>query len=61
MFFMLTLGSTKKSCVVQKTVASTKKIFHVELMLRYKIMEPQKNMLWRQKKLCDTQKKTHVD
>ena len=30
-------------------------------MLRYKIMEPQKNMLWRQKKLCDTQKKTHVD
>ena len=26
---MLTLGSTKKSCVAQKTVLSTKKIFHI--------------------------------
>ena len=28
---MLTLGSTKKSCVAQKTVVSTKKIFHIEV------------------------------
>ena len=31
MFFMLTLGSTKKSCVAQKTFMSTEKIFHIEV------------------------------
>ena len=56
MFFMLTLGSTKKFCVTQKTVVSNKKkIFQIEVNVA------QKNMLWQQKKLCDTQKKTHVD
>ena len=56
MFFMLTLGSTKKFCVTQKTVVSNKqKIFQIEVNVA------QKNMLWQQKKLCDTQKKIHVD
>ena len=31
MFFMLTLGSTKQSCIAQKTVVSTTKIFHIEI------------------------------
>ena len=31
MFFMLTLGSTKKSYIAQKTVVSTTKIFHIEV------------------------------
>ena len=31
MVFVLTLGSTKKSCVAQKAVVSTKKIFHIEV------------------------------
>ena len=61
MFFMLTLGSTKK-CVAQKTVMSTKKIFHIEVNVSHQnYVSHKKNMLWGQKKLCDTQKKTHVD
>ena len=28
---MLTLGSTKKSCVARKTFMSTEKIFHIEV------------------------------
>ena len=62
MLFMLTLGSTKKSCIAQKTVVSTKKnIFRIEINVAQQNCEPQKNMLWQQKILCDTQKKTHVD
>ena len=38
MFFMLTLGSTKKFCVTQKTVVSNKKkIFQIEVNVAQKI------------------------
>ena len=61
MFFMLTLGCTRKSCVAQKTVVSTKKIFHIEVdVAQIKLCESQK-ICCGDKKLCDTQKKTHVD
>ena len=55
---MLTLGSTKKSCVAQKTVMSTEKIFHIEVnVAQQNDVSHKKDMLWKQKKLCDTQKK----
>ena len=59
---MLTLGSTKKSCVAQKTVLSTKKIFHIGVnVTQQNYVSHKKKMFWPQKKLCGTQKKTHVD
>ena len=55
---MLTLGSTKKSCVAQKTVMSTEKIFHIEVNVApQNYVSHKENMLWQQKKLRDTQKK----
>ena len=57
---MLTLGSTKKSCVAQKTVMSTEKIFHIEVNVApQNYVSHKENMLWQQKKLRDTQKKIH--
>ena len=63
MLFMLTLGSTEKSCVARKTVVSNKKknISHRSLRGATKLCESQESMLWQQQKLCDTQKKTDVD
>ena len=51
MFFMLTLGSTKKCCVAQKTIVSAKKIFHIEVNVAHQNYVSQKNMLWQQKTL----------
>ena len=46
MFFMLTLGSTRKSCVAQKTVLSTKEIFHIEVKrCATKLCESQKHVV----------------
>ena len=45
MFFMLTLGSTRKSCVAQKTVLSTKEIFHIEVNVAQQNYVSHKNML----------------
>ena len=42
---MLTLGSTKKSCVAQKPVASTEKIFHIEVNVAQQNYESHKNVL----------------
>ena len=53
MFFMLTLGSTKKSCVVQKPVVSTKKMFHIEVNVA------QKNYM-SHRKICCGDKKNNV-
>ena len=53
MFFMLTLGSTKKSCVQQETVVSTKIIFHVEVNVA------QQNDM-SHKKVCCGNKKNYV-
>ena len=59
MFFMLKLGSTKKSCVAQKTVVSNKENVKVNVA-QQNYVSHQKNMLWQQKKLCDTQEKTQI-
>ena len=48
MFFMLTLGSTKKSCVAQKTVVSNKENVKVNVA-QQNYVSHQKNMLWQQK------------
>ena len=53
MFFMLTLGSTKKSCDAQKTVVSTKKLLHIELNVA------QQNYA-SHKKICCGNKKNYV-
>ena len=53
MFFMLTLGSTKKSCVAQTTVVSTKKVFHM------KVNVAQQNYM-SHKKICCGDKKNYV-
>ena len=53
MFFMLILGSTKKSCVTQKTVVSTKKIFHIEVNVM------QQNYM-SHKKICCGNNKNYV-
>ena len=53
---MLTLGSTKKCCVAQKT----KKIFHIEVNVAHQNYVSLKKIYSGNKKLCDTQKKTHV-
>ena len=54
MLFMLTLGSTKKSCIAQKTVVSTKKsMFHIEINVA------QQNYVSR-KKICCGNKKYYV-
>ena len=45
MFFMLSLGSTKKYCVAQKNVVSTKKMFDIEVNVAQQSCETQKNML----------------
>ena len=50
---MLTLGSTKKSCVAQKTVLSTKKIFHIGVNVA------QQNYVSHKKK-CFGHKKNYV-
>ena len=50
MFFMLTLESTKK-CVAQKTVTSTKKIFHTEVNVAHQNYVSHK-------KICCANKKT---
>ena len=58
---MLTLGSTK-NVLHKKLLCQQKKIFHIELNVSHQnYVSHKKNMLWGQKKLCDTQKKTHVD
>ena len=45
---MLTLGSTKKSCVAQKTVMSTEKIFHIEVnVAQQNDVSHKKDMLWK--------------
>ena len=56
---MLTLGSTKISCVAQKTVVSQKKkIFQIEVnFAQQNYVGHKKNVLWQQKKLCDVPKK----
>ena len=52
MFFMLTLGSTKRSCVAQNTVVSTTKILHIEVNVAQQIyVSHKKTMLWYQKKI----------
>ena len=53
MFFMLTLGSTKKSSVAQKTVVSTKEIFHI------KVNVAQQNYV-SHKKICRGDKKNYL-
>ena len=50
MFFMLTLGSTKKSFVAQKTVRSTKEIF------RIKVNVAQQNYVSHKKTCCGSKK-----
>ena len=64
MFFILTLGSTRKSCAAQKTVVPTKqkKKIHIEVNVT------QKNYVSHKKICCGNQKnyvapknKTHVD
>ena len=48
--------------VAQKTMlCQPKKIYYVELRYAPKLCKSQKNMLWKQKKLCDTQKKDSFD
>ena len=42
---MLSLGSTKKYCVAQKNVVSTKKMFDIEVNVAQQLCETQKNML----------------
>ena len=52
------LQKKKMLRVAQKTVVSTtKNIPHKKLRCAPKFCESQKNMLWQQKKLCDTQKR----
>ena len=51
----------KKILCCTKNCCVNKKIFHIEVNVAQQNYKSQKNMLWRQKKLCDTQKKTHVD
>ena len=50
---MFILGSTKKSCVVQKTIVSTEKIFHIEVNVT------QQNYV-SHKKICCGNKKNYV-
>ena len=59
MFFMLTLGGTKKCCVAQKTVQSTKKIFAIKVNIAHqnyvshkKICRGKKKKSYTQKDLC---------
>ena len=60
--FMLTLGSTKKSCIAQKTVVSTKKIFQIEVnVVQQNYISHRKICCCNKKELCGTQKKAHVD
>ena len=47
---MLILGSTKKYCVAQKTVVSTKKLFHIEVNVA------QQNYMNHKKICCDNKK-----
>ena len=62
MFFMLTLGSTKKSCVAQKTVVSQKKVFHIEVNVAQQNYVGHKKMCCGNKKNYVTPlKKIHVD
>ena len=56
MFFKLTLGSTKKS-----TSFVNKKMFHIEVNIAQQNYASHKKYIVATKKLCDTQKKTHVD
>ena len=60
MFFMLTLGSTKKSSVAQKTVVSTKEIFHIKVNVAQQNYVSHKKICCGDKK-TNIQKKTHVD
>ena len=48
---MLTLGSTKKSCVAQKPVASTEKIFHIEVNVAQQNYESHKKNVLATKKI----------
>ena len=53
MYFMLTLGSAKKSCDAQKTFVSTKKILQIE------VNDAQQNYM-SHKKICCGNKKNYV-
>ena len=54
---ILSMLHKKLLCVAQKTMCVNKKILHTEVASQPKSCESQKNMLWQQKKLCDTQKR----
>ena len=60
MFFMLTLGRTKKCYVAQEIVVSTKKNFQIEINVAHQNYGVIIIYVVATKKLCDTQKKTHV-
>ena len=47
--------------LAQKTVASTKKIFHLEVQCAPKLCESQKNMFLQQKNYVTPKTETHVD
>ena len=67
MFFILTLGSTRKSCVAQKTVVPTKqkqnkKKNHIEVNVAQKNYVSHKKICYGNKKNDVVPKnKTHVD
>ena len=62
MFFMLKLGSTKKSCVAQKIVMSTTtKIFDIEVNVAQQNYVRHKKYVVVTKQIICTQKKTHDD
>ena len=64
MFFILTLGSTRKSCAAQKTVVPTKKKkkIHIEVNVTQKNYVSHKKICYgNQKNYVAPKNKTHVD
>ena len=64
MFFILTLGCTRKSCAAQKTVVPTKKKkkIHIEVNVTQKNYVSHKKICYgNQKNYVAPKNKTHVD